>query len=114
MINHLWQRLTNKKTEPIIELLNSLELSGEVRRQARDLPTEVADCNYNMEIDSRLKTTNEAVVAAKNEESIDDFVDDFVNGYLSSGVTVSQLASKLNSSIEGLYTPVCPLFFVQS
>lgn len=106
--NDEFQKLTDKKAEPIIDLLHSLELSGDIKKKPKDLPSEIAESNYNMELDSKLKT-NDAAPATKTE-NIDEFVDDFVNDYLSGGVTVSQLASKLNST-EGVYTQLFPLVF---
>ena len=86
--NH-FQKFSSKKAEPIIDLLNSLDLN----EGPREKQTEMTE-NYNLEIDSKLKSNKEPISNNKNE-NMDEFVDDFINDYLGNTLKATEPTNQL-------------------
>ena len=96
-----FQKFSNRKAEPIIELLNSLELNE--ANKEKQANSELVD-NYNLEIDSKLKTASKhslkEAAATNGCDNIDDFVDDFVNDYLNNTLKATEAEPKsINKSL---------------
>ena len=91
-----FQKFSNRKAEPIIELLNSLELNEPPKD--KQVNSELVD-NYNLEIDSKLKTASKhsmkEAAATNGCDNIDDFVDDFVNDYLNNTLKATEAEPKV-------------------
>lgn len=89
-----FQKFSSRKAEPIIDLLNSLDLN----EGPREKPTEMTE-SYNLEIDSKLKSNKDPLPSNKNE-NMDEFVDDFINDYLGNTMKATEPIDPLKAKIS--------------